>query len=99
MFMQYRIEEFFSANNLMYLLQFGFRQKYSAVLAFITESIRINLDGGNTGCGIFVDLQEAFDTVEHHILLSKWFKSFKQKISQIESNTFESMVMIIILVI
>ena len=31
----------------------------------------MELDGGNIGCGIFVYLQKAFDTVEHDILLSK----------------------------
>ena len=35
------------------------------------ENIRKNLDEGNIGCGIFVDLQKAFDTAEHDILLSK----------------------------
>ena len=68
-----RIYKFFSDNNLIYSLQFGLRQKYSTVYAFIslTECIRKNLDEGNIGCGIFVDLQKAFDTVEHDILLSK----------------------------
>ena len=65
-----RIYKFFSDNNLIYSLQFGFMQKYSTVHALIslTESIRKNLDQGNIGCGIFVDLQ---NTVEHDILLSK----------------------------
>ena len=81
---------FFSNNNLIYLLQFGFRQKYSTVHALIslTENIRKNLDKGNISCGIFVNLQKAFDTAEHDILLSKlehyvicglaneWFKSY-----------------------
>ena len=85
-----RIYKFFSENNLIYSLQFRLRQKYSTVHALInlTESIRKNLDEGNIGCGIFVDLQKAFDTIEHDILLSKlkhygvhglandWFKSY-----------------------
>ena len=85
-----RIYKFFSDNNLIYSLQFGFRQKYSTVhvLISITENIRKNLDEGNIGCGIFANLQKAFNTVEHDILLSKpehygihglaneWFKSY-----------------------
>ena len=65
--------KFFSENNLIYFLQFGFRQEYSTVHTFIspTENIRKNLDEGNIDCGIFVDLQKAFDTIEHDILLSK----------------------------
>ena len=80
----------FSENNIIYPLQFGFRQQYSTFHALIslTEDIRKNLDNGNLGCGIFVDLQKAFDTVEHDILLAKlehygirgmennWFKSY-----------------------
>ena len=67
-----RMNKFFSDNNLIYSLQFGFRQKYSTVQALIslTENIRKKLEG-NIGCGIFVDLQKAFYTVEHDILLSK----------------------------
>ena len=72
-FMYNRTYKFFSDNNLIYSLQFGFRQKYSTVHALIslTENIRKNLDEGSIGCGIFVDLQKAFDTVEHDIILSK----------------------------
>ena len=58
------------------------------VLISLTENIRKNLDEGNIGCGIFVNLQKAFNTVEHDVLLSKlehyiihglaneWFKSY-----------------------
>ena len=85
-----RIFKFLNDNNSIYPLQFGFRQKFSTTHALIslTEDIRKNLDEGNIGCGIFVDLQKAFDTVEHDILLAKlehygicglaneWFRSY-----------------------
>ena len=69
-----RIYEFFSNSNLIVTnLQFSSRQKYSTVHALIslTESNRKNRDKVNIDCVIFVDLQKAFDTVEHDILLSK----------------------------
>ena len=85
-----RIFKFFNNNNLFYPLQFGFRQNYSTAHALIslTETIRKYLDEGKFACGIFVDLQNAFDTIEHNILLTKvghygvrelandWFKSY-----------------------
>ena len=35
----------------------------------ITENIRKASNDGNIGCGDFVDLQKAFDTVDHQTLL------------------------------
>ena len=37
----------------------------------LTETIKEALNQGKYSCGIFVDLQKAFDTVDHNILLSK----------------------------
>ena len=55
-------------NSVIYDLQFGFRQKYSAshALIHLTDKIREQLDSG-----IFVDLQKAFRTVDHDILIQK----------------------------
>ena len=63
----------FLNKNVIYNPQFGFRQQYSTshALINITENIRKALDDGNIGCGIFVELQKAFDTVDHQILLAK----------------------------
>ena len=68
-----RIYSFFETNNIIYDLQFGFRKNYSTNLALLslTESINQQVDNGKYGCGIFIDFQKAFDTVDHNILLSK----------------------------
>ena len=68
-----RLYAFLDYNNIIYDLQFGFRQQYSTshALINITENIRKALDDGNIGCRVFVDLQKAFDTVDHQILLAK----------------------------
>ena len=64
---------FLNDNNILYELQFGFIQNFFTIHALInvTENIRQVLDEGKAGSEIFVDLQKAFDTVEHEILLSK----------------------------
>ena len=83
-----RLYTFLKSNNIIYNLQFGFRQQYSTSHALINKTeIRKALDGGNIGCRVFVDLQSAFDTVGRQMLLAKlnhygirgvsnhWFKS------------------------
>ncbi len=57
-------------------------------LISITDKIKEALDNGDFACGVFVDLQKVFDTVNHDILLKKmenygirgstlkWFQSY-----------------------
>ena len=85
-----RIDKFLEIHEVLYSLQFGFQENHSIdhVLLSLTEAISNTLDNKRLGCGIFVDLQKAFDTVTHRILLSKserygirgcaleWFKSY-----------------------
>ena len=68
-----RLENFLNENNLIYDLQYGFRKKFSTnhALISIVEQIRVNLDKKKYTCGVFVDLEKAFDTVNHKILLTK----------------------------
>ena len=60
-----RLYTFLNNNNIIYNLQFGYRQQYSTshALINITENIRKGLGDGNIGYGVFVYLQKAFDTV------------------------------------
>ena len=85
-----RLFDFFEDSQALYFLQFGFRKKHSTIHALIeiTESVRRALDNGMVACGVFLDLQKAFDTVNHDILLAKldhygvrgtslnWFRSY-----------------------
>ena len=68
-----RFYTFLNNHNIIYNLPFGFRQFYSISHALInvTENIRKVLDDKNIGCGVFVDLQKDFDTIDNQILLAK----------------------------
>ena len=88
--MHKRLSKFLSKYNCLYELQFGFRKYHSTThaLMYLTETIRKTLDKNSFACGIFIDLQKAFDTVDHTLLLHKlchygvrgienaWFKSY-----------------------
>ena len=64
---------FLNNNNLIYEKQFGFRARHSVNHALIstTELIKSQLEDGNYVAGIFIDLEKAFDTVNHEILIRK----------------------------
>ena len=100
-----RVSSFVEKNNTLFSHQFGFRSKHSTTHALIniTEKIREALDQKKVACGIFVDLQKAFDTVNHEILLKKlshygfrgfindWFRSYLfQRKQRVCLNGFES---------
>ena len=88
--MHERLYKFLELNNILYSKQFGFRKNNSTIDALIkiTDKIRESVDKGKYGCGIFIDLRKAFDTVNHNILLLKmehygvrgpslqWFRSY-----------------------
>ena len=68
-----RLCSFLDSCEILHSLQFGFREKHSTLHALIgmTETIKESIDNGTFGCGVLVDLQKAFDTVNHTILLKK----------------------------
>ena len=88
--MHRRVYNFLESTESLFTLQFGFRKKHSTshALISIVEEIRQNLDNNCFSCGVFVDLEKAFDTVNHKILLKKlehygirnvantWFESY-----------------------
>ena len=94
--MHQRIYKFVETHNILYPSQFGYRIKHSTshVLINITEGIKHSIDNNKYGCGIFLDLKKAFDTVNHRILLEKlehygirgvvldWFKSYLENRKQ-----------------
>jgi len=70
-----RLYDYMSSNNVLYNYQFGFRKYHSTSLALIDVMYAIyqQLDKGNIVVGIYFDLQKAFDTVDHSILLAKLY--------------------------
>ena len=65
--------DFMSTNSVIFESQFGFQKGRSTnhSLIEIVENIRNCIDSSMYGCGIFIDLKKAFDTVNHEILVSK----------------------------
>ena len=85
-----RLTIFLNKSNILYERQFGYRPNHSMAHALleITEKIKEACDSVKYACGVFLDLQKSFDTVNHDILLKKlnyygireiannWFCSF-----------------------
>ena len=85
--------------------QFGFQTNKSTLhsLIEITENIRSCIENKNYGCGVFIDLKKAFDTVNHSIPLKKlehygvrgamlsWFSSYlNDRYQQVSFNNYFS---------
>ena len=82
--------EYLTDNKILYRYQSGFRKNHSTdtCLSYLTDKILTGFDSGLLTGMILIDLQKAFDTINHDILLKKmslagfscqsitWFKSY-----------------------
>ena len=85
-----QLHQYMHDMNLLYEYQSGFHKSYSTdtCLMHLTDYIQLEMDKGNYVGMILLDLQKAFDTVNHDILLGKmkamgcsnsavkWFRSY-----------------------
>ena len=101
-----QVESYFKDKDLLYKYQSGFRGGYSTdtCLIHLSDFIRMENDKGNVVGMVLLDLQKAFDTVDHTILLMKlkasglgnditrWFNSYLSDRQQLVdvSGTFSS---------
>ena len=81
---------FLNSRNLLYNYQSGFRKTHSTdfCLSFLNDKVLKGFDQGLITGMILIDLQKAFDTIDHDILLQKlypidfskhsvnWFRSY-----------------------
>ena len=95
--MHNRLVEFREERQVLYYKQCGFREDFPTnhAILILPETIQKAVDNGQIGCGIFIDLEKAFDTVSHDILLEKldhygirgisndWFRSYLNDRSQL----------------
>ena len=91
-------------HKILYQFQFGFKEKHSTCHALISiaEKIKNALENSEFGCGIFINLKKAFDTVNHSILSSKlyhygicgitndWFKYLSNRQQYVSLNAWSS---------
>ena len=86
-------QDFLNNNQIFFKFQSGFRKNYStdSCLSYLNNKIATGFESGlHTGM-ILIDLQKAFDTINHEILINKmeflgfskgvvlWFKSYLSK--------------------
>ncbi len=68
-----QLYQFFQEKQLFYNGQYGFRTEHSTELAALdlVDRVMVEMDNNNTPISILLDLSNAFDTINHKILLDK----------------------------
>ena len=70
-----RLLDFLNKHKIIFKFQFGFRKGHSTYMALmiLMDKLIKSLENGEFVIGIFLDFSKAFDTVDHHIMLTKLF--------------------------
>ena len=70
-----QMQTFLTDNNIIYCYQSGLRKFHSTdtCLSYLNNKILKGIDCGLMTGLILIDLQKAFDTIDHELLLEKWF--------------------------
>ena len=81
-----QVYRYLSENPLLSRFQSGFRPKHSTLSALIQmcDDWLQNMDSGNLNCVQFLDVQKAFDSVNHEILLNKMHEYFGMSGTQLK---------------
>ena len=68
-----RLISFIKKYDILYRLQFGFRDNHSTAMALMTlvDNISKSIDDGMYTLGVFLDFSKAFDCLNHDILFKK----------------------------
>ena len=68
-----RLKYLFDKQNLFFKSQYGFREKYYNMqyYRYCNYQVHSNMSRKWFTCGIFIDLQKAFDSVYYSVLLKK----------------------------
>ena len=98
--MYQRLGKFIIKHKILINSQYGFRGGHNTqhTILDIVNTIQNNMNSGKFTCGLFIDLKQAFYTVDHYILLQKldfygirgivnnWFQSYLTFRKQTTSN-------------
>ena len=68
-----QLYEYLENNEFLSSQQFGFRRSRStsSAVVYFTDIVRKNMDRAHLAGALFIDLSQAFDTVDHSTLISK----------------------------